>query len=130
MRSSAAQAFCLASGLSAANRSSRVSGDERGVGRGGGQLGFLGVERIGVFERCGRVGEQVVELRLVVFKLCGQGFLVGGQPVVEVLDAAYETTRFGGTGLACGRGGEQFIGLDVGGAGGHGQAKDECVVHQ
>ena len=83
-----------------------------------------------MFERCGRVGEHVVELRLVVFKLCGQGSLVGGQPAVEVLDAAYETTRFGGTGLSWGRGGEQFIGLDVGGAGGHGQAKDERVVHQ
>ena len=54
MRSSAAQAFCLASGLSAANRS--FEGEC-------GQLGFLGVERIGVFERCGRVGQQVVELR-------------------------------------------------------------------
>jgi hypothetical protein len=25
--------------------------------------------------------------------------VVGGQPAVEVLDAPYETTRFGGTGL-------------------------------
>ena len=95
-----------------------------------GQFGLLGVEHIGVFERCGRVGEHVVELRLVVFKLCGQRSLVGWQPAVEVLDAAYETTRFGGAGVSWRGGREQFIGLDVGGARRHGQAKDERVVHQ